>query len=70
MCIRGSAPAGVFGTQRPLVFLLAFDGQTDERLTVFTDNHISILFWALLTDCPRWSIQRTRPGFLRKEQSF
>ena len=53
MCITGWVPDDVLaGAQRRHFFLLAFDGQTDERWTVFTDSHTFTLFWAPLTDLP------------------
>ncbi|MBN1978804.1 MAG: NUDIX domain-containing protein [Anaerolineae bacterium] len=53
MCITAWVPDDALaGSQRRHFFLLAFDGQTDERWTVFTDNHAFTLFWASLTDLP------------------
>jgi 8-oxo-dGTP pyrophosphatase MutT (NUDIX family) len=53
MCITGWVPDEVLAdTHRRHFFLLAFNGQTDDRWAVFTDNHTFTLFWVPLTDLP------------------
>jgi 8-oxo-dGTP pyrophosphatase MutT (NUDIX family) len=72
MCITGWVPDGALAdTQRRHFFLLAFDGQADERWTVFADSHTFTLFWAPLTDLPEIvHPQDEWLEFLRKEQIF
>jgi 8-oxo-dGTP pyrophosphatase MutT (NUDIX family) len=72
LCITGWVPDEVLAdTQRRHFFLLAFDGQTDERWTVFTDNHTFTLFWAPLTGLPEIvHPQDEWIEFLHKEQTF
>jgi len=72
LCITGWVPDEVLAdTQRRHFFLLVFDGQTDERWTVFTDNHTFTLFWAPLTGLPEIvHPQDEWLAFLRKEQTF
>ncbi len=53
MCISGWVPDDVLAdTQMRHFFHLEFDGHSEERWTVYTDNHFFTLFWALLTDLP------------------
>jgi 8-oxo-dGTP pyrophosphatase MutT (NUDIX family) len=72
LCITGWVPDEVLAdTQRRHFFLLAFNGRTDERWTVFTDNHTFTLFWAALTGLPEIvHPQDAWLAFLRKEQIF
>jgi len=72
MCITGWVPdEALADTQRRHFFLLAFNGQTDERWTVFSDNHTFTLFWAPLTDLPEIvHPQDEWLDFLHKEQIF
>jgi 8-oxo-dGTP pyrophosphatase MutT (NUDIX family) len=72
MCITGWVPdEALADTQRRRFSLLAFDEQSDERWTVFSDNHAFTLFWAALTDLPEIvHPQDEWLEFLRKEQTF
>lgn len=53
MQITGWAPDDALTTvQRRHFFILDFAEETDERWTVFTDNHTFTLFWSPLTALP------------------
>ncbi len=53
MAITGWVPDEVLaGTIRRHHYQIAYAGLTEERWTVFTDNHIFTLFWAPLSDLP------------------
>lgn len=52
-CIQGWAPEEALTTNRQRHFYhLTPTGDTEERWTVFTDNHCFSLFWAPLSDLP------------------
>jgi len=72
LCITGWVPdEALADTQRRHFFLLAFDGQTDERWTVSVDNYTFSLFWAPLTGLPEIvHPQDEWIEFLHKEQTF
>jgi 8-oxo-dGTP pyrophosphatase MutT (NUDIX family) len=72
MCITGWVPDEVLAdTLRRHIFLLAFDGQTDERWTVSVDDYAFSLFWAPLASLPEIvHPQDEWLEFLRKEQIF
>jgi 8-oxo-dGTP pyrophosphatase MutT (NUDIX family) len=72
LCITGWVPdEALADTQRRQFFLLAFDGQTDERWTVSVDDYTFSLFWAPLTDLPEIvHPQDEWLEFLHKEQTF
>ncbi|MFL7791712.1 MAG: hypothetical protein AB8I69_06185 [Anaerolineae bacterium] len=72
MCITGWVPDDVLADiRRRHFFLLAFDGQADERWTTFADKHTFTLFWASLIDLPEIvHPQDEWLEFLRKEQIF
>jgi 8-oxo-dGTP pyrophosphatase MutT (NUDIX family) len=53
MAITGWVPDKVLvGTTRRHFYQLEYPGQTEERWTVFTDNHTFTLFWAPLAALP------------------
>ncbi len=63
MQITGWVPNDALtGTRRRHFFRLDFDGETEERWTVFTDNHRFTLFWAPLAALP--SIIPPQDGWL------
>ena len=53
MCITGWVPDDVLAdTRRRHFFHLEFDGYSEERWTVYSDNHFFSLFWAPLMALP------------------
>ncbi|MBU0496080.1 MAG: hypothetical protein KKA73_18125 [Chloroflexi bacterium] len=52
-CITGWVPDDTLtDARRRHFFHLGFHGQSEDRWTVYTDNHHFSLFWAPLTDLP------------------